>query len=59
MIYTFFSTMAILSMQPHQEPRFLAALLALFIIFVANSGNLLHAGRVFWVSATYVAYHIS
>jgi GPI mannosyltransferase 4 len=42
--------MTMLSIQPHQEPRFLAAFLVLFVVFVANSGNLLRAGRFFWVS---------
>lgn len=39
-----------LSIQPHQEPRFLLAFLVIFVFFVANSGKLLRAGRIFWIS---------
>ena len=43
--------MALLSIQPHQEPRFLTALIPLSVIFVANSGHLLRSGKLFWVCA--------
>ena len=50
-LYTFIVAMALLSIQPHQEPRFLTALVPLSVIFVANSGYLLHSGKLFWVCA--------
>ena len=50
MVYAFLFPITVLSIQPHQEPRFLSAFLVLFVVFVANSGNLLRAGRIFWVS---------
>jgi len=55
-IHTFFVAITILSIQPHQEPRFLSAFLVLFVVFVANTGKLLRTGRVFW--ATWAASNI-
>ena len=48
-LYTFIVAMALLSIQPHQEPRFLTALISLSVIFIANSGYLLRSGKLFWV----------
>lgn len=44
-------SMLALSIQPHQEPRFLTPLLVPFIVIVANAGYLEVAGKLFWVSA--------
>lgn len=49
MILTFFISLAILSIQPHQEPRFLMPFLPLFVIFVGNSNYLLGNSKIFWV----------
>lgn len=49
MITVFVVSLTLLSIQPHQEPRFLMAFLGLFIVFVGNSGYLLRMGRTFWV----------
>ncbi len=47
----------LLSIQPHQEPRFLIPLLTPMIALVLNHGRILRAGRWFWVS-TAVACHV-
>ncbi|KAH7928353.1 glycosyltransferase family 22 protein [Leucogyrophana mollusca] len=41
-------SMSALSIQPHQEPRFLTPLLLPIIILVSNSGQIVRAGRTFW-----------
>ncbi|KAH9925027.1 Alg9-like mannosyltransferase family-domain-containing protein [Epithele typhae] len=43
------SAVLLLSIQPHQEPRFLTPLIAPMIAFVVNNGRILRAGRFFWV----------
>ncbi|KZP17350.1 glycosyltransferase family 22 protein [Athelia psychrophila] len=57
LIYAFLLALFLLSLQPHQEPRFLLAFPFMFVVFVANSGELQKAGRVFWT--TWVAFNIS
>ena len=42
-------SLAVLSLQPHQEPRFLTPLLVPFVVLVANSGYLKTASKLFWV----------
>jgi len=49
-LYSFLVTITVLSIQPHQEPRFLAPCLVLFVVFVANSGKLISAGKIFWTT---------
>jgi phosphatidylinositol glycan class Z len=42
-------SLTVLSMQPHQEPRFLVPLLLPIIVLVANTGQLACLGKAFWV----------
>ncbi|KAI0684909.1 Alg9-like mannosyltransferase family-domain-containing protein [Cytidiella melzeri] len=49
-IWTIGLSLAVLSLQPHQESRFLAPLLVPFVVLVANSGYLNEANRLFWIS---------
>ncbi|OBZ76959.1 GPI mannosyltransferase 4 [Grifola frondosa] len=48
--YTIFAAPAILSVQPHQEPRFLIPLLVPAVVLVSLDGRILRAGKLFWVS---------
>jgi GPI mannosyltransferase 4 len=48
-IWTIVCSLIILSIQPHQEPRFLAPLIVPFTVLVANSGYLQAAKKPFWV----------
>ncbi|KAJ8597675.1 glycosyltransferase family 22 protein [Rhizopogon salebrosus TDB-379] len=43
-------SLTVLSMQPHQEPRFLVPLVPPIIVLIANTGRLAHVGKAFWVS---------
>ncbi|KAG2159341.1 glycosyltransferase family 22 protein [Suillus bovinus] len=45
-------SLTVLSLQPHQEPRFLVPLLLPIIVLVANTGRLAHVGKAFWVSCS-------
>lgn len=45
-------SLAVLSMQPHQEPRFLVPLLLPIIVLIANTGQLAYVGKTFWVFCT-------
>lgn len=45
-------SLAVLSVQPHQEPRFLVPLLLPLIVLIANTGRLAHVGKAFWVSCS-------
>lgn len=45
-------SLAVLSVQPHQEPRFLVPLLLPVIVLIANTGRLAHVGKAFWVSCS-------
>ena len=45
------SSTTLLSIQPHQEPRFLIPLIVPMITFVVNNGRILRAGRLFWVNS--------
>ncbi|KAG1752252.1 glycosyltransferase family 22 protein [Suillus lakei] len=45
-------SLAILSVQPHQEPRFLVPLLLPIIVLIANTGQLARVGKTFWVSCS-------
>ena len=44
------SAITLLSIQPHQEPRFLTPLVTPMIVFVVNNGRILRAKKLFWVS---------
>ena len=39
----------LLSIQPHQEPRFLIPLVAPMVALVVGNGRILRTGRLFWV----------
>lgn len=43
-------SLTVLSVQPHQEPRFLMPLLLPIIVLIANTGRLAHVSKAFWVS---------
>ncbi|KAG1802573.1 glycosyltransferase family 22 protein [Suillus variegatus] len=45
-------SLSVLSVQPHQEPRFLVPLLLPIIVLIANTGQLAHVGKAFWVSCS-------
>ncbi|KAG1903671.1 glycosyltransferase family 22 protein [Suillus fuscotomentosus] len=45
-------SLSVLSVQPHQEPRFLVPLLLPIIVLIANTGQLAHVGKTFWVSCS-------
>ncbi|KAG1819207.1 glycosyltransferase family 22 protein [Suillus subaureus] len=45
-------SLTVLSVQPHQEPRFLVPLLLPIIVLIANTGRLAHVGKAFWVSCS-------
>lgn len=45
-------SLTVLSVQPHQEPRFLVPLLLPIIVLIANTGQLTHVGKAFWVSCS-------
>ncbi|EMD36855.1 glycosyltransferase family 22 protein [Gelatoporia subvermispora B] len=49
-IYMVLASLAIMSVQPHQEPRFLIPLLVPIIVLVSNSGYLARTGKLFWVT---------
>lgn len=49
-VYVIITSLLLLSMQPHQEPRFLTPLLVPFIILIGNSGFISRVGKWFWVS---------
>ncbi|KAI1792690.1 Alg9-like mannosyltransferase family-domain-containing protein [Ganoderma leucocontextum] len=40
----------LLSIQPHQEPRFLIPLVAPMVALVVGNGRILRAGKLFWVT---------
>jgi len=42
-------SLTVLSVQPHQEPRFLMPLLLPIIVLIANTGRLAHVSKAFWV----------
>ncbi|OAX39301.1 glycosyltransferase family 22 protein [Rhizopogon vinicolor AM-OR11-026] len=46
------ASLSVLSIQPHQEPRFLVPLLLPLIVLIANTGRLAHVGKAFWVSCS-------
>ncbi|KAG1740454.1 glycosyltransferase family 22 protein [Suillus paluster] len=45
-------SLTVLSMQPHQEPRFLVPLLLPIIVLITNTGRLACVGKAFWVSCS-------
>ncbi|OJA17272.1 hypothetical protein AZE42_03048 [Rhizopogon vesiculosus] len=45
-------SLSVLSIQPHQEPRFLIPLLLPIIVLTANTGRLACVGKAFWVSCS-------
>ncbi|KAJ3555818.1 hypothetical protein NM688_g2367 [Phlebia brevispora] len=47
-VYVIMISLVLLSVQPHQEPRFLTPLLVPFIVLVANHG-IQNVGRWFWI----------
>ncbi|KII91630.1 glycosyltransferase family 22 protein [Plicaturopsis crispa FD-325 SS-3] len=47
--YIIVSALSVLSLQPHQEPRFLTPLLVPSIVLVANSSYMHRLRRTFWV----------
>ncbi|KAI0929168.1 hypothetical protein AcW1_006188 [Taiwanofungus camphoratus] len=49
-VYVIVASLAVLSVQPHQEPRFLIPLLVPFIVLVVQSGRVQRAGRLFWAT---------
>ncbi|OCH91187.1 glycosyltransferase family 22 protein [Obba rivulosa] len=55
--YIVLTSLAVLSVQPHQEPRFLVPLLVPVIVLVSNSGQIMRAGKVFW--STWVAMNLA
>ncbi len=44
----------LLSIQPHQEPRFLIPLVAPMVALVVGNGRILRAGKLFWVTSLFV-----
>ncbi|KAH9944881.1 Alg9-like mannosyltransferase family-domain-containing protein [Amylocystis lapponica] len=56
-LYVVLSALAILSIQPHQEPRFLIPLLVPCIVLAVQSGRITHAGKLFW--STWIASNVA
>ncbi|KDQ54939.1 glycosyltransferase family 22 protein [Jaapia argillacea MUCL 33604] len=50
LVFTIISSVTILSIQPHQEPRFLIPLLVPFVALVGNSRFFARVGKVFWTT---------
>ncbi|KAH7910895.1 glycosyltransferase family 22 protein [Hygrophoropsis aurantiaca] len=48
-IYMAISSISILSIQPHQELRFITPLFLPIIVLVSNSGQIVRVGKVFWL----------
>ncbi|KAI0088387.1 Alg9-like mannosyltransferase family-domain-containing protein [Irpex rosettiformis] len=49
-IWIILLSVAVLSLQPHQEPRFLTPLVVPFIVLVVNNGYLENASKIFWAT---------
>ena len=48
-IHMIIVSLTVLSVQPHQEPRFLVPLVLPIIVLITNTGRLARVGKTFWV----------
>ena len=49
LIWVRWSGTTLLSVQPHQEPRFLIPMITPMVALVISNGRILRAGKLFWV----------